>query len=49
MWRNAFRTFDWEQIKYWHTARQAMRAYDLKAGIILTENENDTIEMDEFQ
>lgn len=28
---------------------EAMRAYDLQEGIILTENENDTIEIEEFQ
>ncbi|MBS0622875.1 MAG: ATP-binding protein [Verrucomicrobia bacterium] len=28
---------------------EAMRAYDLKEGIILTENESDTIDMDEFR
>lgn len=28
---------------------EAMRAYDLREGIILTENEHDTIEMDGFQ
>lgn len=28
---------------------EAMKAYDLQEGIILTENENDTVEMDEFR
>jgi len=28
---------------------EAMRAYDLREGIILTENDNDVIEIDEFR